>query len=255
MNITQHKWFNALMVLMLMLGTLGITGVAAKCDPAKNANCPTEAPGQQVETTESSTDTQVETVSSEPAKKPDAPKPAPAGWTNTNSNAAWKNVVDNAVTNPSGETRVVTADDISVGDVGSGVEVTDAGLVILPGVGNADNNGQHSGGSNNPNVVPLDDLLNFLAQVGFNCGEGASNANVACWNHFPPSNLWKINGSNGSPFAMPVCFDTGNANNPLAKDYGGFLIKASHWYHQVYDEPNGNHQYPRMFIGETHTCS
>lgn len=47
MNILKSKWFNALLVLALMLGSLGITTAAAKCDPAKNDNCPTEAPGQQ----------------------------------------------------------------------------------------------------------------------------------------------------------------------------------------------------------------
>lgn len=47
MTFTQNKWFNALMILALMLGTLGITSAAAKCDPAKSDNCPTEAPGQQ----------------------------------------------------------------------------------------------------------------------------------------------------------------------------------------------------------------
>jgi hypothetical protein len=47
MTFTQHKWFNALLILALMLGTMGITSAAAKCDPQKNPNCPTEAPGQQ----------------------------------------------------------------------------------------------------------------------------------------------------------------------------------------------------------------
>jgi len=47
MNITQNRWTNALLVLALMLGTLGIGTAAAKCDPAKNSNCSTEAPGQQ----------------------------------------------------------------------------------------------------------------------------------------------------------------------------------------------------------------
>ncbi len=47
MTFTQNKLFNALLILALMLGTLGITSAAAKCDPEKNPNCPTEAPGQQ----------------------------------------------------------------------------------------------------------------------------------------------------------------------------------------------------------------
>lgn len=48
MNITHKtKWLNTLLVLALMLGTLGVGTAFAKCDPAKNDNCPTEAPGQQ----------------------------------------------------------------------------------------------------------------------------------------------------------------------------------------------------------------
>jgi len=50
MTFTQNKWFNALLILALMLGTMGITSAAAKCDPAKSDNCPVEAPGQQVNT-------------------------------------------------------------------------------------------------------------------------------------------------------------------------------------------------------------
>lgn len=262
-----RKWLGALIIIPMMLAMFGKpTPAAAKCDPTKSDNCPVEAPGQIVNTTDTDTETPSGQVIPDNAvangltKTDDTAKPAPDGWTNTGSGADWKVIVDNSVTNPSGDTRIVEllADntDYAVNtDVGSGVVITDTGTVILPGVGNTDNNGQHNGTGNNPNVVPLEDLLDFLAMLGFDCGTGASNANVACWNHYPPSNLWKINGSNGSPFAMPICFDTGNSNNPLIRDYGGFLIKASHWYHQVNDAPNGNHQYPRMVVGEVHSCS
>ncbi len=132
------------------------------------------------------------------------------------------------------DSDITIVDAASVTDISSGLP---GGTNNIPGVGNTDNNGNHNG--SNPHVYTVEELTLFAETLGFNCGENATNANVACWNYWYITNLHRENG-------QPVCASTGNANNPLIKDFGGWLIKLSMIKSRVDD---GKYEF-----GETYTC-
>lgn len=132
------------------------------------------------------------------------------------------------------DSDVTIVDAASIANTSSGLPV---GTNNLAGVGNVDNNGNHNG--SNPHVYTVEELTAFAETLGFDCGENATNANVSCWNYWYITNLHRENG-------QPVCGSTGNANNPLIKDYGGWLIKLSMIKSRVDD---GKYEY-----GETYTC-
>lgn len=85
----------------------------------------------------------------------------------------------------------------------------------------------------------MEELLAFESTLTFTCGAGASHSSVACWNHFPISNLYRANGK-------PYCGDTSNANNELTRTNGGWLVKLDQLLTKVEED--------KLNYGPVHTC-
>lgn len=196
---------------------LGMVSLAFACKDGKPCE---DAPGQVAKTEE---------------------PPAEVPLVNNGGQTLPDNAVANGVANqpqnqPAQEPAIASAPTTENLVVSSNVGLP-GGTNNLPGVGNVNNNGLHNGG--NPHVYTTTELQAFAQTLGFDCGENATNSNVACWNYWYITNLHRENG-------QPVCASTGNANNPLIKDYGGWLIKLSMIKSRVDD---GSYTY-----GETYTC-
>lgn len=236
MNITQNKWLNALIVLALMLGTLGITTAAAKCDPATNPNCPTDAPGQ------------------EPVTPPTSGPVTVVTGTLVNNGGQVVQGNGNGVLNQAlAGTNNATVTIIVSPDTVLNLPATTNATVIVAGAtedaasdltGDAAtivSNTANTGG--NPHLVDPVLLEAFEATLNFGCGTGASHSNVACWNHFTMTTLYKVQ-RNGT--LKPVCRDTSNANNELVRDNGGWAVILSKFYTGV---QNGTYE-----LGPTYQC-